>query len=204
MIVYSIRNLHSGKEYIGTTVRSLARRWADHLCACFTKHIASELYDDMRALGQQAFAVDVIETVDTYLTMLDRERTYISQRQTLQPSGYNKVKGGRGNLGWIPSIETRQRMSGWQRGRKLSNETRQKVSASLVGNRRAHSQRGRRAWNKGISPSPDTKAKMKAAAASVPWTEKERKGHTGLHHSEATKALIAQKKREWWASRIQS
>lgn len=44
-----------------------------------------------------------------------------------------------------------------------------------------------------------TKAKMRVSGAR-PWSEKERAGHVGLARTDETCALIAAKKREWWAS----
>lgn len=177
MVLYLIRNTQTGREYVGTTTRTLSRRWSDHKSACFTKRENSPLYGDMRAFGVDAFEVTTLEEVEDYDTLLARERAEILKRQTLYPHGYNQVKGGRGNYGWVPSPDVRRNMSAGQRGRVLSSETRAKIAAFFTGRPKV-GKKGVTPWNKGVRATPEHRAKLSAA-------------HKGRKHSEETKARMS-------------
>ena len=199
MVLYLIRNRQTGREYVGTTVRTLQRRWADHISACFTKQERSPLYADMREMGLKAFEISAIDEVADYDTLMAREQAEIAGRGTLFPSGYNRVRGGRGNFGWIPSAETRANMSHGQRGRVTSDETKAKLSAALKGRPQVHPRRNRAAWNKGVPHSDVTRAKLSATRAGKPWSEARRRAG-GPKHGQDVKNLLSEQKRAWWAS----
>lgn len=200
MVVYVIRNKYTGREYVGITVRTLAARWRDHLSACFTKRLRNPMYAEMRKAGKAAFEITQLEEVDDYESLVAREKAVILERQTLYPLGYNMCSGGRGNYGWKPSPDVRAHMSQGQRGRVLSPETKAKLSAFFRGRPNLKDRGHKRpAWNKGIPHTEATKAKMRAAGAR-PWSEKERSGHVGLKRTPESRALIAERKRQWWAS----
>lgn len=175
MVLYLIRNTQTGREYVGTTVRTARLRWNDHLSACFGKRIQSPLYSEMREFGREAFEMVELEQVGDYDTLMARERAVILERRTLYPQGYNVVKGGRGNYGWVPSPDVRQRMSEGQRGRKLTPEHKAKLSAAFKG-RPCPANRVARGvcWNKGLKHTEATKQKMSAAHKGKPWSEKRR------------------------------
>lgn len=204
MVIYCIRNLQTGTEYIGSSVRSVERRWSDHMSACFTKLRQSPLYDDMRSIGIHNFELTTLECVDDYELMVERERFLIQQRNTLRPNGYNVVKGGRGNLGWKPSLETRAKMGIWQIGRKLPKETLAKMSAAIKGKPQDHSrQRGRTPWNKGKFHSDATKALLKEQRKSPACRAQmslNGKSHIGRKRSDETRLRISEVKKLWWAS----
>lgn len=203
MILYLIRHIASGREYVGSTVRTASQRWRDHLSACFTKGVRSPLYSEMREFGRTAFELIEIERCADYEALMDRERQVILERNTLYPNGYNQVRGGRGNFGWQPSLEVRARMSKGQRGRKLSAEHKAKLSAAMK--LRPSPNTGRKrgtCWNKGVPHSAETKAKMSAAHRGRPWSQKRHDTAIAkpVRLSENAKRVISNKKTAWWAS----
>lgn len=144
MFVYLIHNRMTGMCYVGTTIASVRRRFREHVSCALTQHRPQALYVAIREYGAEAFTVETLHTVDTYDEMLAREIDEIAARQTLQPHGYNTVKGGRGNFGW-----------------KMRDETKRKIAAKAT---------GRRAWNKGIPNSVEARAKMSAVRKGRPAT----------------------------------
>lgn len=195
MVIYVITNLESGKRYVGRTTRSAQRRWDDHLSACFTKMLSMRLYDDMRALGRERFDFTILEHVDTYEALMEREIAWIEILGTMRPNGYNIVRGGTSNLGWNPSPVTRERMSAWQRGRKLSDETRAKITASLKGNTRTLGYRSGKCWNKGLKATPEHRAHLSASAKGRKPGARNRQPH-----DQAYRDAASERRTQWWAS----
>lgn len=76
----------------------------------------------------------------------------------------NLTDGGEGNSGWIPSTETRRKVSLSKIGKKPSAETREKISKSQLG--RVHTDEARAkmsASHLGVPKSEEVKAKMSGA-----------------------------------------
>ncbi|MGH2362312.1 MAG: NUMOD3 domain-containing DNA-binding protein, partial [bacterium] len=142
--MYIVRHRISRKAYVGTTVRSVEKRWRDHLNAAFSGRKSSLLHEAIRRDGAELFTVDVVQECQDYETLLEAEKGFIASLGTLDPGGYNIVKGGRGNLGW-----------------RWSAETRAKIVAKL---------RGRPAHNKGVPHTDEAKARMSAARKGKPKT----------------------------------
>lgn len=116
-----------------------------------------------------------------------KEIKYIQKFSTRAPHGYNLTDGGDG----IVNLDegAKKKISEALVGRKMSQETKDKISASKI---------GKGTWNKGIKPSQKTKEKMsKARMGKTPWnkgrawTLEVRKimsdAHIGNKHSEETK-----------------
>ena len=121
MDLYLIRNMATGMAYVGTTVNYSRRRFREHLSAA-RRNQAGPLYEAMRKHGTTAFVCLTLGRYGDYEALLQAERDEIARRQTLWPGGYNKVKGGRGNLGWTPSSEVRAKISARTTGRKAPNK----------------------------------------------------------------------------------
>lgn len=105
----------------------------------------------------------------------------------------NRTDGGEGTSGWVPSAETRAKLSransGWVHtpdaiakmraanvGRKHSAETRAKIAASHIG--LTHSERSRAKMSEskiGKKPSDETRAKLSAARRGKPKSAEHRK-----------------------------
>lgn len=83
-----------------------------------------------------------------------------------------RAKMSAAHKGKVPTIETRVRLSSWQRGRVHTPEARAKMSAS---------QKGRRATSESI--------------------ESNRRGQTGRVHTPETRAKMSESQKEYWRKR---
>jgi len=105
--------------------------------------------------------IEVIESVETEKEAFEFEKYYIEKYRAEGHRLTNLTNGGEGMSGWVPSSETRAKMSAALRdnthlsGHKHSEETLVKMSA-------AH--KGQKAWNKGKRHSAETLAKLSAAS----------------------------------------
>ena len=129
---------------------------------------------------------------------------------------YNMTDGGDGTSGYIPSEESRKKMSEAKKGKTPSEETRRKISEANKGNTsmlgKTHSEETRRKMSetsKGIIHSEETKRKISDASKN-PSEETRRKmserqkGEKNHNYdktaSEETKRKLseAMKGRKWW------
>jgi group I intron endonuclease len=122
MFIYKITNNINGKIYIGYDSGFVVenRRWKDHLK--FYQHNKRKvLYSAMRKHGIENFSVDVVEEVETFGELLDREIYYIDLFQSHQTGiGYNRTLGGDGGDTFsVRSVESQ-------------NQTREKMKASAL------------------------------------------------------------------------
>jgi len=130
MHVYIYENVLNGKRYVGQTIQTLSRRWTKHIRDAnhgskyhFHKAIALYGSDSFRLLG--AIELGSKEDMDFY------ERLFIEKFECMNPErGYNNTVGGEGGT---PSNEVRARMSISARGRTYSEEVRNKISHTLKG-----------------------------------------------------------------------
>ena len=93
--IYCITNATNGKQYVGQTRYSVARRWQRH------KHLAETgsmcaLHCAIRKYGTVVFEVEQIDFAETLEELNEKEACYILQLKTLAPSGYNLTTGGDG------------------------------------------------------------------------------------------------------------
>lgn len=214
MVLYVIRNTTNGKEYVGTTTQSLPLRLGGHRRQV-KRVVTHPLYDAIRAQGWSVFETTVIAETTDYEELLRLEQYAIGERRTLNPDGYNLVKGGRGNRGWIMKQETKDKIAAkaigraaWNRGVPMTDAVRAKLSAVRKGQNTpaqaavrarlavdpVHCQKissgRRRAW---AALSPEQRKVMNANAAAklaVSWA-----------WSEERKARAAEARRQWWASK---
>lgn len=118
--VYKITNSVNGKAYIGISIHEPTQgRIKHHLSGHGNQCIA----DAIKKYGQDAFVYEVLEAdvFDEFLP--DLEIAYIAEFNTVVPNGYNLTHGGDG--AGSPSEQTRQRISASLKGKKyktLSSE----------------------------------------------------------------------------------
>jgi group I intron endonuclease len=65
------------------------------------------------------------------------ECALISELNSRVPNGFNIAVGGKGNRGWVPSEETRKRMSRAQSGKVTSEACKRKLAVHMIGNKYA-------------------------------------------------------------------
>lgn len=144
--IYLIRNLINGKGYVGQTSYSLGHRWSRHKFDA-KRGMPSLLHRAMRKYGNENFIIEQVVLGEDYL-LNDLEIHYIKFYGTRCDSGhgYNMTDGGEGCLGYIPSLETREKMAAAKLGKPrgpLSEDHRRKMSISALGNVNGKGGKGR-------------------------------------------------------------
>ena len=143
----------------------------------------------------------------------DMEKYYIRKYQTNNIKyGYNMTEGGDGVSGFIPNIESRQKMSKAQKGRKHSEETKRKISEGNKGKFVSKESRQKMSKShKGKTLSPEHKQKIaegnKGRIVSKETRKKLSEGNkgkpgswTGRKHSDETKKKMS----EWQIGKVVS
>ena len=205
MDLYLIKNVVNGQCYVGTTVQAARTRFRSHLHGARDAQVGP-LYDALRQYGSTAFVCCVLAQFDDYDALLQAERDEIARRSTLFPSGYNRVKGGKGNLGWKMSKATRNKISQkrlgttpWNKGLVMDGSYRDRCRQREERLRNSGFRKG--GQNKGQAASEAAKAKMSAVRKGVPWTDKRRQAQSKIGpYPESGKQKVAERKRQWWAA----
>jgi group I intron endonuclease len=172
--VYLITNIENKKQYVGITKFSIEERFLQHTKRGFLLTEAIEKY------GEQNFSIKLVEEVESAERAYELEIFYIQKYNTKVPNGYNLTDGGDGIFGWEASEEYRQECSDRVKllhkekkvgmyGKKHSEETKKKMSASSKGNKNCL----------GRTLSEESKQKI-------------RKKHLGKFVSEETKKKISE------------
>jgi group I intron endonuclease len=132
--VYLVRNIESGKCYVGQTRRKKAEdRWNQHRWSITRPKENGVLKRAMKLHGLEKFSFEVIceipnEDLDA------REIHEIADRDTIAPKGYNLQKGGKLTSAH-PSTRERlsQALKGKGVGRKHTEESKRKMSEASKG-----------------------------------------------------------------------
>ena len=131
-IIYLVRCLITGKGYVGQTQRTLRQRWLQHLYA--TVHDSTFLlHRALRKYGVEAFALSVLEVCSSIIELNQAEQKYILELETYSPKGYNLTLGGAGTQGRCLSEETKAKISSSILGIHRSIETKARISAAKKG-----------------------------------------------------------------------
>lgn len=127
-LIYLVTNSMDGKVYVGQTCQTLSRRWGLHKSKART---GSSLYlhRAIRLYGEGNFSVEVLSSCETPEWANYLEKVWILIKDSFNPKkGYNLTTGGDRPSISSESIEKqRQKML----GRKVSEETRKRLSESL-------------------------------------------------------------------------
>lgn len=118
--------------------------------------------------GEDIFTYELIDSADTPEELNDKEIFWINKLNTTIPNGYNIALGGnirfdpdtqkkysrigalaRGT-GWHQSEKQKQAVSNYMKNRKVSEETKNKISKLMIGNKRAASAKGKVFVNDGV------------------------------------------------------
>ena len=122
---YITTNLITGKQYVG-----------DHS----TDNINDEylgsgeiIKKSIKKYGKEKFEKEILESFETKQEAFNAQEKYIIEYNTLNPNGYNiSPKGGHNVKGCI-STETKKKIGDGNRGKIISNETRNKISEKMLG-----------------------------------------------------------------------
>ena len=121
--VYVIRNTDNDKVYVGSTVRTLAQRMAQHRPACKNERKAGyPLYEAMNELGVDKFYIELLEDVpcERREQLTAAEGRYIRELKTIAPDGYNSYIAGRNFQQWCE--DNREAQSVYKIAYRIANK----------------------------------------------------------------------------------
>ena len=121
--IYKATNKIDGKSYIGFDCN-----WPYRKCA--HKHAVKRgstlvFHNAIRKHGWDNFEWDIVEqSEDKNITLNEREEFFIKKFNThyIHGNGYNMTMGGEATFGWIPSEETKRKISEANKGKKGWNK----------------------------------------------------------------------------------
>jgi group I intron endonuclease len=118
--IYVITNGVNGKKYIGQTWYTIKYRFKCHV----RQKKCVKLARAINKYGSDNFSIQAIATANNQIDLDTLECKYIKDFDTVS-CGYNCTSGG---FGGKPSPESRAKMSAARKGKKLSDETKLKIS----------------------------------------------------------------------------
>ena len=131
--IYGIFNIANGKVYIGSTGSTIGfnERWTDHKRDLKNNnHCNTHLQASWNKYGEKSFEFRIIEECFSNLVLTTIEDAWIKQYRSLNPKhGYNLISANRHFF----SIETKKRMSEAKKGIKQTEKTKRKISNSMIG-----------------------------------------------------------------------
>jgi group I intron endonuclease len=153
-IIYKATNTLNNMMYIGQTVKTLNGRRNAHKSDVKYNRYNSYFHKEIKKYGWDNFTWEIVCECDTRKELNESEVFYIKKLNTLKPLGYNLTIGGDGCSGRIILESTKRKISDAKRGRKFSDEHKQNLSKSHI---------GQSPWNKGKTGfvvSDETKEKI--------------------------------------------
>jgi group I intron endonuclease len=126
MIIYKIVNKINGKVYVGQTRQILQKRIAFHVW-----HNETPIQKALNKYGINNFTITIIDDAGSREVLNEKEQYWIKELNCMAPNGYNLTAGGEGLL--YPSEETRRKIGEKSKGRKWSDASKKKLSASKKG-----------------------------------------------------------------------
>ena len=134
--IYIIHNTVSNKSYIGFSIE-MEKRWQQHRANLRNNHHDNPLLQNAwNKYGEESFEFSIIEETTE---LADREIYWISELNTYE-TGYNLTEGGDDPpdvTGIKRSAETRKLMGDVQRGRKKTQDHKDKIAKTLTGHKRS-------------------------------------------------------------------
>lgn len=121
--IYKATNKVTGKSYIGFD-KNWPYRKSAHRCAV-KRGSTLVFHNAIRSYGWEAFEWSILEQSEDGKTLLnEREEFYIRQFNShyFHGEGYNMTYGGEATLGWVPSEETKEKISKAKRGKVAWNK----------------------------------------------------------------------------------
>lgn len=220
MEIYRILNLITGKSYIGKTSIGYLNRFKKHLNNA-SKNINRYLYDSMNKYGSEFFIIGILEDCISVEELNLKESYYIKKYNSLYPNGYNMTIGGDGGntllkwseekkkelykkqaesrFGKTRTEEQRKNMSLAQKGKVISQKTKNLISEKLKINYQNKTEKEKRKATehliysygnrKGSKHTEASKLKM-SESASKSWNEK----YTKIQITERKQSLSSRMK----------
>ncbi len=142
--IYCIYCLPTGKSYFGQTVKSIEKRYKQHLRAA-QRGENTKLCKAIRKYGSKNFTIEGVISVEAsslqaLKAKLDFLERHFIQKYDTRRNGYNMTDGGDGLVGdghpmfgKHHSIESRMKIASKLRGKTLSEEHRMRISKTERG-----------------------------------------------------------------------
>lgn len=140
--IYLIRNVESGKCYVGSAV-NIRRRWNLHLHQLRGgKHHSIKLQRAWDLYGEGSFLLQVVVICSEKESLVILEQIAIDRMDSYH-NGYNSRPDAKSQLGLRHSKETRIRLSDSHKGKTFSHteETKALIGASNLGKKRTDQQK---------------------------------------------------------------
>ncbi len=147
MIIYKVKNKITGKVYIGKTIKGFSTRKNQHINDAL-RGSTYIFHNALRGYGKDKFEWEILRVVFTHTKLNELEKNYIAEYKSNDKNfGYNMTAGGEGSAGYCPTEETRKKVSeslkgripwnkgksGWNKGFKMSDESKLKMSIAKKG-----------------------------------------------------------------------
>jgi group I intron endonuclease len=185
--IYCAIHRESGACYVGSSV-NIGRRITQHIWGAKTGKHTAAFHVALNRHGLQAFDLEVLERCDRS-QLLAREDFYIAFLNAASLSGLNTRRDSTGtntNAWRSVSLVTRQRIGAKHKGKTISAEAREKIRIAAT------------------NPSPETRAKMRAAKLGKKWplerrqkVSRTRTGMTRPPVTDETRAKMRRSRAEW-------
>lgn len=163
--VYQIRNINTGKRYIGSAARTFRERWKAHRCDLrHKKHHSKYLQRAWNKYGEAAFAFEILLICKPEHCVLYEQICIDAFRAADSKYGYNTVPIAGSSLGFRHSEEKKAYWSRIRKGRVNSPEARAKMSAARKGMVKSPEHIAKvAAFHRGRKRSAETRAKISIA-----------------------------------------
>lgn len=168
MIVYRAQNIINGKIYIGYTGGTIEKRMYAHYWSANNKS-TTHFHNALRKYKTSDWKWTVLEEHKTLKEVTTAEKRLIAENKSME-LGYNMTEGGDGGFTGA-SEKTREKISKankgcipWNKGAQLTQEYKDKISASLKGRiRTKESIEQGAAAHRGMKRPSETRQKMQEA-----------------------------------------
>lgn len=207
--IYAIRNITNGKCYVGQAV-NIKERWRHHYRELrSSKHHCNHLQRAFNKYGEDSFEKIVLELCDQSI-LTTREQHWMDSHKAT--GIYNTAQAAGSPLGIKRSKETKAKQSALKIGRKISEETKQKMREAQAKIKDLKSAKAKAQWanpiaianisekRKGRVTSEETKEKLRAGLKQR-WSDPEYKAKMAVKMSgvrvEAAKVQSNTMKEKW-------
>lgn len=180
--IYQIKSEINGKIYVGSAINLKGRKLNHFSYLKRGEHENRHLQRHVNKHGLNVLKTSIIEFCPKE-KLIEREQYYMD---LLKPE-FNMCPIAASNLGLKHSEETKKRNSESQKGKKLSEEHKQKIREGNIGVKRSEETKKRLSLaNRGRKHTEETKQKMRELhIGKNNW-------NYGKHHSEETKRKISE------------
>ena len=178
--IYIIENIINGKVYVGSTI-NIKKRWYAHKTTLnHNCHDNSFLQNAWNKYGETNFSFIILEEV-VVEKLLEREQYYINLYDACNRNcGYNLMPTAGNNLGYKHTEETKLKISNINKGKILSEETKNNMKIAATKKDKSYYSKPERIIkisnaNLGKKHSDETKKKLSKIRTGIKLSEETKK-----------------------------